>query len=337
MLIECSVAPSGGASWPRAIQGALARKPLNPATPSQFSPPSSLTKSPCGLVPAYQRPGWRAEPGVSQNTRSTESPAPSAALANWGGRAASFQLAPPSVERNTVGPRWPAFTAATSVRPSRGSTSAWFTTSPRKWGPSKRQRRRPRSAERTNSPLRVPTRTARRRIVLADRQSFLMKDLSEPSRPPFFSSCAGGSGSLWITYLGSCFLWGGIVPVAGLATSTERLTRSAQLFGRPMKYLANSSTAFSLNSCASSMNRSTSSAPTFLVTILILPVSWSPSILACTRNSQLILKTSCVITLRWSRNCSLLCSMFDCHRMSRNFSISSGPFLTVSTFSDQLR
>ncbi len=60
--------------------------------------------SPCGDVPAHQTPGCDAWPGVSQNVWSTTRPLSGA---NFGGVAASFHVRPPSVERNTVGPRWP--------------------------------------------------------------------------------------------------------------------------------------------------------------------------------------------------------------------------------------
>ena len=40
---------------------------LNPSTPSHVAPPSVERNSPCGDVPAYQTPGSRAWPGVSQN------------------------------------------------------------------------------------------------------------------------------------------------------------------------------------------------------------------------------------------------------------------------------
>ena len=106
----------------------------------QLTPPSSERNSPCGEVPAYHTFGSDAWAGVSQNVWSTARPfSPSGAFANAGGCAASFQVRPRSMERNTVGPRCPVFAAASSVRPSRGSSTTWLMTWPRKYGPSARQ------------------------------------------------------------------------------------------------------------------------------------------------------------------------------------------------------
>src|SRR5713101_22593 len=158
-LIECSVAPPGGpCSCSPPIQTVRMGLALKPVTPSQVTPPSSERNNPGGETPAYQAPGSEECPGVSQNTCSTARPfSPAAALGNAGGRCASFQVRPKSVERNTVGPRWPARTAQSSVLPSRGSSTRGLTMLPRKWGPASVQLLRARSDFMRNTPLRVPT------------------------------------------------------------------------------------------------------------------------------------------------------------------------------------
>src|SRR5712691_7345658 len=131
---------------------------LKPLTPSQVTPSSSERNNPGGETPAYQAPGSEGCPGVSQNTCSTARPfSPSAALGNAGGRCASFHVRPESVERNTVGPRWPARAAQSSVFPSRGSSTTWLTMCPRKCGPASVHCRLARSDLTRNAPLRVPT------------------------------------------------------------------------------------------------------------------------------------------------------------------------------------
>src|SRR5204863_3721784 len=102
-----------------------------------------------------------------------------------------------SEERKTVGPRWPALTAASIVRRSRGSATTWLTVSPRKRGPSTRHLRRARSEERMKRPLRVPTRIAWRGIatripgasVLLDER---LERTEEPARLLFLR------GRLWL-------------------------------------------------------------------------------------------------------------------------------------------
>ena len=74
---------------------------------------------------------------------------------NAGGVLASFHVRPRSVERNTVGPRWPVRAAASSVLPSRGSSTAWWTMLPRKCGPASFHVRRAASPVSVQSPLRV--------------------------------------------------------------------------------------------------------------------------------------------------------------------------------------
>src|SRR5258706_1145772 len=283
-LIECSVPPSGGASCKPPIHLRRAGFALTPSTPCHVLPPSSEANRACGDVPAYQRPGSVACPGVSQNTWLTDSPGPpGGALAKAGGVAASCHEAPRSSERKTVGPRWPARTAARSVRPSRGSSTAWFTTWPRKCGPSIDQLRRRPSALRKKRPLRVPTRTRSTLTLPATDQntSFLRIDLIEPKTLlRCFSSASGsGAGASCTTYLGSVLeARGGTV--AERVLSVERLAIATHSFGRPMRYFANSSTAWSFISEARMLKRSTSNPPTFLVTIFSLPLSWSPSTFA---------------------------------------------------------
>src|SRR2546422_610813 len=130
---------------------------LNPFTPSHVWPPSSERNSPCGDVPAYHTLGSLLCPGVSQKTWSTTRPfCPSGTLGNAGGALASCQLLPKSVDRKTVGPRWPVRAAASSVRRSLGSSTRWCTMWPRNCGPDNFQVRRERSLFRMSAPLRVP-------------------------------------------------------------------------------------------------------------------------------------------------------------------------------------
>ena len=84
---------------------------------AHVAPPSSERNRPCGEVPAYHTSGSAAGPGMSQKVWSTARPVRgSAVLAKAGGRAASFHVRPKSVERKTVGPKWPVLAAASSVR-----------------------------------------------------------------------------------------------------------------------------------------------------------------------------------------------------------------------------
>ena len=48
-----------------------------------------------------------------------------------GGSSASFHVRPESVERYTVGPRWPVFTPAKIVPAPRGSCTTWCTWQPK--------------------------------------------------------------------------------------------------------------------------------------------------------------------------------------------------------------
>jgi hypothetical protein len=77
---------------------------LKPATPVHDAPPSVLRNRPCGEVPAYHALGSFAWQGVSQNVWSTLRLPPAL---NAGGFCASVHVRPRSLERNTVGPRWP--------------------------------------------------------------------------------------------------------------------------------------------------------------------------------------------------------------------------------------
>ena len=162
---EWSFGPSGVPSCGPPRSGRISVASLKPATGSQVTPPSPEWNSPCGDEPAYQVPGRPGWPGVSQKVWSTARAAsPERAFLKAGGRAASFQVLPRSVERKTVGPRWPVLAAARSVRPSRGSSTAWLRTWPRKCGPSTRQRRRAASPWRSQSPLRVATNSVGPRV-----------------------------------------------------------------------------------------------------------------------------------------------------------------------------
>jgi hypothetical protein len=94
---------------------------------AQVTPPSSERNRPLrrgARVPdaGLARRGRASARTCGRRTR----PLPSAALAKAGGRAASFQVCPRSVERNTVGPRCPVLAAASRVRPSRGSSTRWW-------------------------------------------------------------------------------------------------------------------------------------------------------------------------------------------------------------------
>ena len=123
-MIECNFGPSGVPSCTVPIHSRNRMSSLTEENGAQVTPPSSERNSPCGEVPAYQTSGSLAWAGVSQKVWSTERPfCPSGALAKAGGRAASFQLRPMSVERNTVGPRCPVLAAASRVLPSRGSST----------------------------------------------------------------------------------------------------------------------------------------------------------------------------------------------------------------------
>src|SRR3990167_5834183 len=109
-MIECSFGPSGVPSCSLPIQARNCGSSLTMENGSQVSPPSSERNSPCGEVPAYHALGSFAWHGVSQNVWLTTRPGNlvsglSGALAKAGGRVASFQLRPKSVEQNTVGPR----------------------------------------------------------------------------------------------------------------------------------------------------------------------------------------------------------------------------------------
>src|SRR5947209_4753500 len=84
------------------------------------------------------------------------------------------QVTPPSVERNTVGPRWPARAAQSSVFPSRGSSTTWLTMCPRKCGPASVHFRLARSERTKNAPLRVPTSSVTG--LEAGRRVFLLLD-----------------------------------------------------------------------------------------------------------------------------------------------------------------
>ena len=100
---------------------------------AQLRPPSGERNRPCGEVPAYQTSGSLACAGASQKLWSTlRASRPFLAGPKAGGVSASCQVSPRSVERKIVGPRWPVFAAASSVRPSRGSSTRWLMMWPRK-------------------------------------------------------------------------------------------------------------------------------------------------------------------------------------------------------------
>ncbi len=122
-MIECIFGPSGVPSCTVPIHSMYGGSSLIGEAEDHVTPPSSERNRPCGDVPAYQTPGSLAWPGVSQKVWSTLRPLPSAFFVNAGGCFASFQVRPRSVERKIVGPRCPVFAAASSVRPSRGSST----------------------------------------------------------------------------------------------------------------------------------------------------------------------------------------------------------------------
>ena len=143
-ITECSFGPSGVPSCTVPIHPRNCASSLTAGSGSQLTPPSSDRNSPCGDVPAYQVSRSLAWPGVSQNVWSTERAGrPPVGAAKAGGKRASFQMRPRLVERKIVGPRWPVLAAASSVRPSRGSSCTWLTVWPRKCGPSAFQALRP--------------------------------------------------------------------------------------------------------------------------------------------------------------------------------------------------
>ena len=126
-ITECSFGPSGVPSCTVPIHPRNCGSSLTDGSGVQLTPPSSERNRPCGEVPAYQVSRSLACPGVSQKVWSTErAGGPPAGLAKAGGCRASFQVRPRSVERKIVGPRWPVLAAASSVRPSRGSSCRWL-------------------------------------------------------------------------------------------------------------------------------------------------------------------------------------------------------------------
>ena len=149
-----SLPPSGVSSLSLPTHFAWSGWSLKPDTGAQVVPLSALLKSPLGEVPQYHTPGSLAWPGVSQKTWSTARPRGSPA-GNCGGVAASFQVAPPSRLRNTVGPRCHCRDAHKSVRRSRGSSTVWWHWCPRKLGWPSSQVRRPETAVAMKTPLRV--------------------------------------------------------------------------------------------------------------------------------------------------------------------------------------
>src|SRR5262245_58563525 len=126
MRTEWVMAPSGVLKNPGASHDTPAGLRLKPSIPSHVAPPSWERKRPCGTVPANQTSGWLMWPGVSQKFASTargfatgpfaappagaaaagspeEPPAAEAGaragtLGKAGGRTASFQVRPRSVE-----------------------------------------------------------------------------------------------------------------------------------------------------------------------------------------------------------------------------------------------
>ena len=120
--IECSLGPSGVPSWSPPHHALRCGCSLKPSTPVHVAPPSSERNRPCGDVPAYQTPGSRRV--ARRRARTCDRRCARCRRLNAGGRAASFQVRPRSVERKTVGPRWPVRAAASSVLPSRGSSTA---------------------------------------------------------------------------------------------------------------------------------------------------------------------------------------------------------------------
>src|SRR5215510_3126548 len=151
--IECSLPPSGVSSLSLPTHRCCSGWSLKPATGAHVTPPSSLRNSPLGDVPAYHVPGSLACPGVNQNTWSTARPRGSP-LTNCGGVAASFHVSPPSLLRNSVGPRCPCRDAHISVLRSRGSSTMWWHSCPRNVGPRSDQAARS-SVLAIQNPLRV--------------------------------------------------------------------------------------------------------------------------------------------------------------------------------------
>ncbi len=132
---------------------------FQPATGAQVSPPSSVRNSPCGEPPAYQEPGSSAWPGVSQNTELRDRPWASPS-AKAGGGVASCHVRPRSLERNTVGPRWP----GAAGRQEGGAVARVehdvLDDVAEEHRPGRRPgRARPPSLARIQAPLRVPTRS----------------------------------------------------------------------------------------------------------------------------------------------------------------------------------
>src|SRR5437868_11275881 len=95
---------------------------LKPSIGVQLSPLSVERNSPGGDVPAYQEFFSLACPGEIQKTISTARAFSSfSTFSKAGGDAASVQVDPASLDRNTVGPRCPVFAAITIVCLSLGS------------------------------------------------------------------------------------------------------------------------------------------------------------------------------------------------------------------------
>jgi hypothetical protein len=149
-----SLPPSGVWSLSEPTHFACSGWSLKPETGAQLTPPSSLRNSPFGDVPAYQTSGSAAVDGVSQKTWSTARSRGSP-VGKRGGDAASFQVRPPSRLRKTVGPKCHWRLAASNVRPSRGSRTAWWHCVPRKDGSRSENAPRAGPGSATNTPLRV--------------------------------------------------------------------------------------------------------------------------------------------------------------------------------------
>src|SRR5687768_12352303 len=121
-MTECSMAPSGVCSSGYSHHVSHSGWSFQPDTGAHVSPPSSVRNSACGEhPPAYQTSA--SCDGVSQKTflgvRCSRSSPREA-----GGLEASAHVVPPSVERKTVGPRWPVLDAA-RIDPSR-ATACWM-------------------------------------------------------------------------------------------------------------------------------------------------------------------------------------------------------------------
>ena len=132
----------------RAVGGALDVGPLRPLAPARVVVPAGHRRPGVAVVLAAEQalrraagvPGARLVGGPGREPEHRVEGAPvGVALGEGRGRRASLHVRPRSVERNTVGPRWPVRHAARRMAPSRGSSTTCWMMWPRNIGPAAAQ------------------------------------------------------------------------------------------------------------------------------------------------------------------------------------------------------